>query len=278
REERFVHLVEKRVILGYLCSCHCLSGLPPFIPKELLEHELFRFGTFVSEFRTVVVGWAVKTQWHVQSVRRQTFMSSATCIGTGQTERDLLDSDISFSEMTMAVQQLSCGRSPGINRLPSEFYKCIWTFLGRDLHEVFRNCYNSGSLPLSCTRAVLTLLPKKGDLGQLKNWRLVSLLCTDYKIFAKCFSNRLKECMDSVVHCCQTYCVPGRLITDNIALLRDFLHIAKLFGLSAGLVSIDQEKAFDRVEHNYLWNCLNAFGFNSAFIGYIKAIYCDRVF
>ncbi|KAF7657320.1 hypothetical protein LDENG_00028750 [Lucifuga dentata] len=162
--------------------------------------------------------------------------------------------------MTMAVQELSCGRSPGINVLPSEFCKCFWTLLGRDLYEVFINGCNSESLQLSCTRAVLTLLPKKGDLRQLKNWRLVSL-CTDYKIFTECFSNRLKECMDLVVHCCQMYCVPGRTIMDHLFWLCDLIHLSQLQELDLGFLSIDQEKAFDRSDHHYLFKSLEVSGF-----------------
>lgn len=42
-----------------------------------------------------------------------------------------------------------------------------------------------------------------------------------------------------------------------------------------GLISVDQEKAFDRVEHSYLWNVFEAFSFSSNFISMIKALYCD---
>lgn len=111
----------------------------------------------------------------------------------------------------------------------------------------------SDSLPLSCRRAVLTLLPKKGDLQFIKNWRPVSLLCTDYKLLSKVLATRLGRVMEQVIHCDQTYCVPGRLISDNVILIRDVLEICKLFGLKAGILSIDREKAFDRVEHEYLW-------------------------
>ena len=52
---------------------------------------------------------------------------------------------------------------------------------------------------MSCRRAALALLPKKGDLCEL-NWRPVALLCADYKIFAKVLSNRLKSHLDSIVH------------------------------------------------------------------------------
>lgn len=74
----------------------------------------------------------------------------------------------------------------------------------------------SKSLPVSCCRAVLSLLPKKGDVGPFTNWRPVALLCSDYKIFSKCLANRLKLVLDSVFRNDQTYCIPGRSIIDNL--------------------------------------------------------------
>ena len=54
------------------------------------------------------------------------------------------------------------------------------------------------------------LLPKKGDLCEVKNWTAVSLLFTDYKIISKALANRLRDMMDQVVHIDQSYCIPGR--------------------------------------------------------------------
>ncbi len=78
-----------------------------------------------------------------------------------------------------------------------------------------------------------------------------------------------------MIHYDQTYCVPNRSIFDNITLIRDVLEVSKLFGINIGLISLDQEKAFDRVEHLYLWHTLQAFGFNSRFIDMIKTMYCE---
>lgn len=71
------------------------------------------------------------------------------------------------------------------------------------------------------------------------------------------------EVLDEVIHPDQSYCVPGRSIFDNIHLIRDLFDVSNMFGLDIGLISLDQEKAFDHVEHNYLWKTLQAFGFNS---------------
>ncbi len=67
-------------------------------------------------------------------------------------------------------------------------------------------------------RAVLTLLPKKGDLTDIKCWRPVSVLCCDYKILAKALANRLAGVLEQVIQSDQTYCIPGRSMFDNISL------------------------------------------------------------
>ena len=188
-------------------------------------------------------------------------------------QREELDSDIAFEELTAAVKQLSTGRSPGVDGLPAEFYQRFWTVLGRDFYDVVLECLQTGILPTSCRRAVLSLLPKKGDLGFLKNWRPVSLLCLDYKILSKCMANRLKCYLDTVIFRDQTYCVPERTIMDNLFLVRDVIDFGLMNNDRLGILSIDQEKAFDRVDHGYLFNTLAAFGCGDKFVGWLRLLY-----
>ncbi len=51
-------------------------------------------------------------------------------------------------------------------------------------YEVFCESYKDGILPVSCQRAVLTLLPKKGDLNLLKNLETCCFITTEYKILS----------------------------------------------------------------------------------------------
>ena len=124
---------------------------------------------------------------------------------------------------------------------------------------------------MSYLRVALTLLHKKGDLYELKNWSPVALLCADYKILAKVLSNRLKSHLDLIVHKDQKYCVPGRSLTDKLFLIRDMLDLSKRSNVNFGLVSLDQEKAFDRVVHEYLFNVM--FGFGERFLTFVKMLY-----
>ncbi|KAL3968041.1 neuroligin [Sarotherodon galilaeus] len=85
REERLVHLlVERGIVLDDLFVAASplfvpstrvtVSGVPPFIPNDLLEKELTRFGKFASGFRVVRLGCKDARLQHVQSLRRQAFM------------------------------------------------------------------------------------------------------------------------------------------------------------------------------------------------------------
>ncbi|KAK3537054.1 hypothetical protein QTP70_000286 [Hemibagrus guttatus] len=187
----------------------------------------------------------------------------------------VLDRELSLEELHEALQRMENGRASGIDGLPAEFYKAFWAVIGQDVLDVLRDSIRRGELPLSCRRAVLTLLPKKGDLTHLKNWRPVSLLCTDCKLLSKALASRLTKVMERLIHQDQKYCVPDRSIFDNVYLIRDILDISRLLGLKTGLIFLDQEKAFDRVEHEYLWKVLETFGFNPGCVAMIRVLYCE---
>ncbi|CAM2114048.1 unnamed protein product [Caretta caretta] len=184
--------------------------------------------------------------------------------------RDRLELPLTLAEFSEALRRMPTNKSPGMDGLTVEFYRAFWDILGPDLVTVWAESLQSGVLPLSCRRAVLALLPKKGDLRDLRNWRPVSLLSTDYKIVAKAISLRLGSVMADVVLPDQTYTVPGRSIFDNLFLVRDLLELGRRDGLF-----LDQEKAFDRVDHGYLLSTLQAFGFGPQFVSFLRVLYAS---
>ncbi|CAM2095831.1 unnamed protein product [Caretta caretta] len=190
-------------------------------------------------------------------------------------DRDRLELPLTLAEFSEALRRIPTNKSPGMDGLTVEFYRAFWDILGPDLVTVWAESLQSGVLPLSCRRAVLALLPKKGDLRDLRNWRPVSLLSTDYKIVAKAISLQLGSVMADVVHPDQTYTVPGRSIFDNLFLVRDLLELGRRDGLSYALLSLDQEKAFDRVDHGYLLSTLQAFGFGPQFVSFLRVLYAS---
>lgn len=73
--------------------------------------------------------------------------------------------------------------------MPVRHNKAFWSDLCDDIMEVVEKGFAEVFfLPQSYTRAVLTFLPKKGDLHYIKDWWPVSLLCTDYNVHCqKCW-------------------------------------------------------------------------------------------
>ena len=112
---------------------------------------------------------------------------------------------------------------------------------------------------------VTRFLFKKGDKKLLKNWRPISLLNVDYKICSKALANRLAKVLSSIINEEQTCSVPGRTIFENLALFWDVLDHVNITNETGILVSLNQEKAFDRVDHTFLCRTLERFGFGPSF-------------
>ena len=79
--------------------------------------------------------------------------------------------------------------------------------------------------------------------------------------------------LGSVVDPDQTCSVPGRSISSSLALLRDTLDFIERTGETGILVSLDQEKALDRVNRSFLINLLQHFGFGPSFCSWIFTLY-----
>ena len=70
----------------------------------------------------------------------------------------------------------------------------------------------------------------------------------------------------------QAFAVKGRSIQDNLHLIREVLEEIE-DGTEAALISLDQSKAFDRVDHRFLATVFEAAGFKSEFRRWIRMMY-----
>ena len=190
-------------------------------------------------------------------------------------EASLCEGPIYEEECLNALNTMKKEKTPGCDGLPAEFYQTFWSILGGDLVQVFNSCYNSGTLSNSQRLGIISLLYKKGDTADPDNWRPISLLCADYKILSKTLANRLLLVIGNVINPDQTCGVPGRFIGENVALVRDIIEYSQAANLPGIIISLDQNKAFDRVEWCYLHRVLKAMGFGPTFLCWIKLLYTN---
>lgn len=86
-------------------------------------------------------------------------------------------------------------------------------------------------------------------------------------------------CLDKVVgkliNPDQTGFLKGWLASDNVRQLLHVIADAKKTGLPGGLLFLDAEKTFDRLEWGYLWKVLEKFKFDPNFIKIIQILYSN---
>ena len=182
---------------------------------------------------------------------------------------------LTVSEVLAALNGMARGKSPGSDGLPMEFYVTFWDILGSDLVEVLNASLDHGSLSSSQRIALISLIYKKGDRLLHKNWRPITLLNVDYKLCARTPAGRLLKVLQHVIHPDQTCGVRGRYIGENVALLRDVVHYINENNLPAAVLALDQEKAFDRVDWDFLLVTLDHMGFGPSFVSWVKLLYSD---
>ncbi len=124
------------------------------------------------------------------------------------------------------------------------------------------------------TEAVISVILKKGkDPQECGSYRPISLLCCDAKLLTKLLAIRVNDIIKSIIHPDQVGFVKGRKSSDNLRRLLHIMWNAKDLPFSVAALSLDAEKAFDRVGWDYLNYTLKTFGFGKWFRDIIKLIY-----
>jgi len=118
----------------------------------------------------------------------------------------------------------------------------------------FRNLWKLNS-------AYITLIPKKAEADQVKDFRPISLVHSFAKLVTKLLANRLAGRLDEMVSPNQSAFIKHRFIQDNYMMVQQtvrFLHSQKQPRI---LLKLDITKAFDLVSWPFLLQVLEKLGF-----------------
>jgi len=198
-----------------------------------------------------------------------------------------LDSIISKDTLESALTTSRLGTAAGPDGIPYE----LWNHLNT-AHKKAAAARKPSFDVLSCMTMVLNdiqthgiddrtqftlgwMCPiyKKKERDQIKNYRPITLLNTDYKLLTKSLSMQLASHIHSLIHQDQTGFIPRCSIFDPIRLSQTICAYADFMEEDGAIVALDQEKAYDKIDHHYLLKTLEKFNLPRRFINTVQSLY-----
>ncbi|GBG82821.1 hypothetical protein CBR_g36352 [Chara braunii] len=176
-----------------------------------------------------------------------------------------LEEPFTLDELWSAVKSMAHGKSPRSDGLPVEFYEATWEFLGPELLSLFNRILAGGSLTHDMKKGITTLIYKKGDKCNIRNWRPISRLNVSYKILAKLLARRLSPYLPLLVH----------TDAENIMMAVGALEVIQSENRQVLIAMLDLKKAYDRVNWSFVLATLEHMGFGPRFQQIVRELYID---
>nr|GAT44892.1 predicted protein [Mycena chlorophos] len=182
-------------------------------------------------------------------------------------QQEMMCTPMTEEEITEGLRLSQRNRSAGTDGLIYEFWKTLESRYQEDTRcdrpgfniiemwrRVFRDVAEFGAAE-GTDFLVGWMCPiyKKGDRTEISNYRPITLLNTDHKIMTKVMAMRWAKVAATLIHKDQAGFIPGGKISSQTMLIRMVMEYAETTEQNGIIVALDQEKAYDRIKHDYLW-------------------------
>lgn len=200
-----------------------------------------------------------------------------------------LEKTLTKADIEEVLKLLPRGKASSVDGIPYEFWKWLNDKakatpkkrnnnspfnIAECLTAVFNDIESHGIVKDSkFSEGLIHPLYKKKDRWEIANYRPITLLNSDYKTFTKALAPKLMWTVPSIIHKNQAGFILGRSITDQIRLMQMIMQYAEVEEENSIIVALDQEKAYDKITHNYLWKVLEKFDILNNFTNTVKALY-----
>lgn len=169
---------------------------------------------------------------------------------------------ITSKDVFDSIDALSVGKSPGPSGFAAGFFKKFKDLLAPVLACEFNDFLTKGHAPSRWKRGYITLVPKKGDLTKIENWRGINLVNVEWKIFSKIMDVFLRKKFESQVFPDQIGFIRGKWMQQHTVVLQTALQKFK-HSKSGGVLFIDLKNAYPSVRHSWIRNVFQSLGGSS---------------
>ena len=202
-------------------------------------------------------------------------------------EKQGLSHYIKYHEVQQTIKDLPNGKAAGIDGIPHEFWKTLAdrhvnrtkaNIPSFDIVKCLTTVYNDiekyGVSPTTnFAKGWMCPIYKKGDTAEICNYRPITVLNTDYKIMTRILTTRLSVVAPKLVHCDQAGFMKGRRIEDQTELAKLMLNKCEVDEENGVIVCLDQEKAYDKIRHEFIWESLEKYQLPEHFIKTVRTLY-----
>ena len=204
---------------------------------------------------------------------KKSFLDSIALPDLTSKSFDICEGEITEKDLITALRSMPHGESPGHDGLTKEFYEHFWGDLKLYFINSLKQSKIESKLSISQRKIVIKLIVKKDrDKRFVKNWRPISLLNVDTKILSKSLAEKLKSALPELISSNQTAYVKNRCISESGRLISDVIEMCDILDISGHLVTMDIEKAFDSLDHDFLLFVFKKFGCGENFIHWINVL------
>lgn len=191
-------------------------------------------------------------------------------------EANNLERPITPAELDVVLKQLKPGKSPGPDGLTTGYYQTYIDILKPHFLQAFNSVSSGNPPPRDLLAAHVTVIPKPNkDASMVANYRPISLLNVDLKIYAKILANRLLPLLPNLISLDQVGFIPGREARDNTIKAINIHKWLTSQQQQGFFLSLDAEKAFDRVAWDYMEEVLKKIGIRERMLQFILALYAS---
>jgi hypothetical protein len=187
---------------------------------------------------------------------------------------DLRELDAMFTEEEVwnTIREMPSDRAPGPDGFTGAFYQRAWPIIKGDiLAGLMKLGVGDGRGFARLNRALITLIPKKPEALEIKDFRPISLVHSFAKLFSKIIANRLRPRLGELVSMNQSAFIKHRSLHDNFMLVRQVAR--KINMRSTGvLLKLDIARAFDSISWSFLFEVLRRMGFGERYLKWVALL------
>lgn len=180
------------------------------------------------------------------------------------------------TEVRFAISSLLENRAPGGDGLTAEVLKAMDDKGISRITKLLNDIYENGHVPEGLAESIFVQLPKKPATVKCEEHRTISLMSHLTKVLLKVIMNRSKKVIEEDISEEQYGFMKDKGTRDAIFNLRVLCDRAIEVQKTIYIVFLDYEKAFDKVSHIKLMECLERCGVDGKDRNIIQNLYWNQ--